>query len=116
MRPSLWGHKTPGSLSQGSNRPGFLPPGSVYRGVVPWGDVSSSFKELHEPTYCQTRHPSYKSQSPRGNRARFSCSFFEHEPRTRITKIARLASEIFLSSLHTYSQPYRNRLIGVCRP
>src|SRR5918996_1312911 len=50
MRPSLWGHKTPGSLSQGSNRPGFLPPGSVYRRVVPWGDVSSSVKELHEPT------------------------------------------------------------------
>jgi hypothetical protein len=43
------------------------------------------------------------AQSIRGNRARFSCScsFFEHGPRTRITKTARLASEIFLSSLHT---------------
>jgi hypothetical protein len=41
------------------------------------------------------------AQSARSNRARdaCSCSVYEHGPRTRITKTARLASEIFLSSL-----------------
>ena len=43
------------------------------------------------------------AQSPRGNRARdtCSCAFYEHEPRTRITTTTRLASEIFFSSLQS---------------
>jgi hypothetical protein len=40
------------------------------------------------------------AHSSRQNRARFSCSD-EHEPRTRITITARLASEIYLSSLQS---------------
>src|SRR5712691_5502043 len=64
MRPSLWA-QAPGSLSQGTNRQEFVSPVLALVESFPGAMSPPRSTELYEPTYCQTLHPSYKSQGDR---------------------------------------------------
>src|SRR6266545_3772120 len=68
--PLFW-HKAPGSLSQATNHQEFVSPVLALVESFPGAMSPLGSKESHEPTHCQTLHPSYKSQHDRNSLKHF---------------------------------------------